>query len=226
MKPSTILSMVIGLIILTVGAGIASYHLTSRSGYSSEEDPFTATIFSQPRSFPFFTLTDDQKAVFTNNRLRGHWTLMFFGFTHCGGICPTTMAELAKVIRLIPSATEQAKLQVILVTVDPERDTPEQLRAYLDSFNPTFIGLTGESTNLEKLRHQLGILAVDKESSLNKSTNFDTFDTIDHSGTILLINPKGEYMGVFSMPHSADAILRDLSILGVIHAPAGIYNVR
>jgi protein SCO1 len=212
MKQSITLGFVIGLIILGLGIGIASYRFGSKSNHSVAYDPYTATIFSQPRSFPSFVLTDDQKTVFTNSHLQGRWTLMFFGFTHCGGICPTTMAELAEVIRQYSTATEEDKPRVIFVTVDPERDTPQKMRSYLDSFNPHFIGLTGEVTNLEKLRQQLGILALEKETTLgNKLRNPE--DTIDHSGTILIINPKGQYVGVFSMPHHADAIVKDLSLL-------------
>lgn len=203
-------SLTIGVGIAVVVLIIAGYLAVQHSGQQSSvfnEDELSATIFHEPRHFPQITLTDDQINVFDNAALDNHWTLMFFGFTNCGGICPTTLAELAQVFHQNPDLVSRLQLQVVFVTVDPERDTPVQLRSYLNSFNPAFIGVTGEANSLAKLRRQLGILAMERESTSSQS---NTADNIDHSGTILLINPQGQYVGVFSMPHSAATISHDL----------------
>ena len=173
-------------------------------------DNLTATIFNEPRTIQSFHLIDDQQQPFSHANLKGHFTFLFFGFTNCGGICPTTMAELAKVFRQLPASVLEKNPQVVFVTVDPERDTPNKLRAYLNSFNPAFIGVTGDPSALSRMRHELGILTMKKKMPKNQQNNPDN---LDHSGTILLINPDGKYMGVFSMPHQAEAIVSDFTLL-------------
>lgn len=207
-KHSLKIGIIVALVVLAAGVFIAQ--IKTRTGAALDTEQLTATIFSQPRHFPQFTLTDDKQQIFNNAQLNDHWTLMFFGFSNCGSICPTTLAELAKVFRQLPDSVKAKHPQVVFVSVDPARDTPAQMQAYLNSFNPEFIGVTGEASSLAKLRRQLGILAMEREPGVSSVRNSDT---IDHSGTILLINPKGEYVGVFSMPHDADAIATDLKLL-------------
>lgn len=206
-KRSILIGILLAGVIVGLGIFLAFQHDNKKINVYAD-DQFTITVFSEPRYFPQFTLTDDNKQIFTNSQLDDHWTLMFFGFTNCGGICPTTMAELAKVFRLMPESVQQYHPQLVFVTVDPVRDTPEKMHAYLNTFHPNFIGLTGEPSSLAKLRRQLGILAMDREPNGKESQ-----DNIDHSGTILLINPRGQYVGVFSMPHDAKAIVDDMILL-------------
>ena len=208
LKRLLIVAIILAFLLLVIGVILTQYRRQSVARV--QVSPFTATIFSEPRPFPHFTLTDDQKRVFTNANFADHWTLMFFGFTYCKSICPTTLAELAQVFRMLPEHLAQTKVQVVFVTVDPEHDSPERLRSYLNSFSPSFIGVTGEATSLEKLRRQVGILVLARGP---EPSSMDPGDSIDHSGTILLINPKGEYVGVFSMPHEANAIIQDLVAL-------------
>ncbi len=208
LKRFLIVAIILALLLLVIGIMLTQYR--HQSAARVQASPFTATIFSDPRPFPHFTLTDDQKRVFTNANFMGYWTLMFFGFTDCRSICPTTLAELARVSQILPERSAQAKVQVVFVTVDPEHDTPERLRSYLNSFDSRFIGVTGEATSLERLRRQVGILVLARDP---ESSSMYPGDTIDHGGTILLINPKGEYAGVFSMPHEANAIIQDLITL-------------
>jgi len=196
------------LVIVGIGGSLAYYHFFTKNSAHLRDEMQALTLFSQPRVFPACTLTDDKKTVFTNQELQGHWTLMFFGFTHCGGVCPTTLAEITKIMHTFPVTDK--RLQVIFVTIDPEYDTPEVLRAYLNSFDSSFIGLTGEVASLSRLRKQLGILALERD--LNQR-GVNDLDRIDHSGTILLINPHGEYVGVFSLPHDTSTIVHDLARL-------------
>lgn len=162
-----------------------------------------ATVFSKPRELINFTYTDNKNAAFSNDNLKGKWSFMFFGFTQCHSICPTTMAQMKTVFEQL--STNKYPKQMILVTVDPTNDTPEQLNSYLQTFHPDFIGVTGDEKQLEGLRKQLGILAMRNDSPHHTSTQ----DAIDHSGTIVLINPEGQYHAVFTMPHTASSILAD-----------------
>jgi len=212
MRKATLLGIMFAFTILGLGIFVSKLQWHTSTAQLTETAPLAATVFSEPRHFPSFILTDQNKQVFTNSNLLNHWSLVFFGFTHCKGICPTTLAELAKVFRMLPPVIKQANPQVIFVTVDPDYDSPQQLKEYLNSFNAEFIGLTGESNSLSKLRRQLGILAMMNDPRDQAASNLN-YDKIDHSGTILLVNPKGQYVGVFSMPHDAQAIVADLKQL-------------
>ena len=206
MKKSIVTGIILAFIVLGFGIWIASQTKAPSEPLQQQDDDYTATIFSSPRKIQSFSLIDDKELPFTNANLKDHWTLVFFGFTHCGGICPTTMAELAKAYKKIPATSR--KLQVVFITIDPERDTTAKLHTYLQSFNPAFIGVTGNPMELKQLRSALGILAMPKDLPANNKNNPDN---IDHTGTILLFDPNGDYFGLFSSPHQADRIAYDLN---------------
>ncbi len=215
MKKSITVGIMLAFVILIFGIWIASQTKISNIPLQQSNEDYTATIFSSPRKIQDFSLLNDKGAPFTNINLKNHWTLVFFGFTHCGGICPTTMAELAKVYKQIPAAS--IKPQVVFITIDPTRDTTERLQTYLHSFNPEFTGVTGNPAKLKQLRAELGILAISKTLSESDRNNPDN---IDHTGTILLFDPNGDYYGLFSSPHQADKIAQDL-----IKISSGYQNV-
>ncbi|MEM1243957.1 MAG: SCO family protein [Pseudomonadota bacterium] len=159
-----------------------------------------ATVFPQPRAIAAFKLTDDLGQPFTNVNLEGHWTWMFFGFTNCPHICPTTMYELKKAYNLIADE-KLAQPQIVFISIDPERDTTSRIHQYVTGFNKNFIGATGSKTALAKLTDDLKILYL----KTNQSKNYD----IDHSGAIMLFNPQGRLTAIFSMPHDAVAMAQD-----------------
>ncbi len=151
-----------------------------------------AVLLDMPRKFSDFELVDHRGQVFGAENLTGQWTLLFFGFTHCPDICPTTMAAAAKMYEgLEPEDKEQ--LQVVLISLDPERDTTEKLSQYVPYFNPDFIGATGNQYVLLKLATELNV-------AFNK-VQLETGDyTIDHGANMVLINPYGHYHGFFKPP--------------------------
>ncbi len=157
-----------------------------------------------------FHLTDMNGQAFTNNNLMGHWTLLFFGFTNCPNICPTTMTVLNQVFTKL-TAEHQALPTVMFISVDPDRDTLPRIKAYATGFNPAFQGATGTKTEIDQLTTQLGVLytKVQQASGKADSNNY----TVDHSGTLMLINPQGKLRAVFSMPHNADNIAADLPLI-------------
>ena len=103
---------------------------------------YGAVLLDTPRKFSEFELTDHHGELFTSAQLKGKWSLLFFGFTHCPDICPTTMATAAKLYESL-SFEDKGKLQVVMISLDPERDTTEKLFQYVPYFNKEFIGVTG-----------------------------------------------------------------------------------
>lgn len=151
-----------------------------------------ARLLETPRKFSEFELTDHNGKVFGSEQLKGKWSLLFFGFTHCPDICPTTMATSAKMYAALDE-DEKEQLQIVLVSLDHERDTPEKLAQYVPYFNPDFVGATGNQYVLLKLATELNV-AFSKVELENGDY------TIDHSGNMILINPYGHYHGFLKSP--------------------------
>jgi len=152
-----------------------------------------AYMFEVPRALPPFALTDHQGEVFDNARLQGKWTLVFFGFTHCPDICPTTMALLSQLMNKLEGLPEAADTQVVMVTVDPARDKVEQLALYVPYFNPEFVGVTGEFMDIHRF-------ATNLNTPFRKVPGQGEDYQVDHSANVVLINPRGDYHGFFKAP--------------------------
>lgn len=149
-------------------------------------------VFEAPRDPGEFQLLDHRGDAFTAASLEGGWTLLFFGFTHCPDICPTTMSLLADLYRQL-EGTEAEDTRVVMVSVDPARDTPERLAAYVPYFNPDFIGVTGEFPAI------LGF-AQKFNAPFRKVTDADGSYQVDHSANVVLVNPRGDFHGFFRAP--------------------------
>lgn len=158
-----------------------------------------AVLLQTPRKFSNFELTDHLGQPFGLEQLKGQWSLIFFGFTHCPDICPTTMAASAKMYAALEDDAKE-QLQVVLISLDPERDTTEKLAEYVPYFSPDFVGATGNQYVLLKLATELNV-AFSKVELEN-----DDY-TIDHSGNMILVNPYGHYHG-FLKPPFAEANMR------------------
>lgn len=150
-------------------------------------------LFDKPRAFDDFKLVDYHNEAFTSEDLQGKWSLIFFGFTYCPDICPTTMALMNQFYRHQQQGEYADKLQIIMVSVDPGRDTPEKLYEYVRFFNPDFIGVTGEFLDLHRFATQLNI-------PFNKAPGGGENYLVEHSGNVAIINPKGHYVGFFRAP--------------------------
>jgi protein SCO1/2 len=149
-------------------------------------------VFDTPRDPGDFTLIDHRGEPFTKEALKGHWTLLFFGFTHCPDICPTTLSFLAKLQQEL-ATTEAADTQVVMVTVDHARDTPEVLAAYIPYFDPEFTGVTGDFIKILSFARSFN-------APFRKVTAADGSYELDHSANVVLVNPRGDYHGFFKAP--------------------------
>src|SRR5450631_4534318 len=159
----------------------------------------SGTWLPQPRALPEFHLQDLSGADFDLKSLHGHPTLLFFGFTNCPDVCPTTLATLTQVQRTAPLPGTQ----VVFITIDPERDSAASLQVYLGAFSNSFIGARGDAAALAPLLKNLGAIAVRQNLP-------DGSYTVDHSATLYLLDARGRLAAIFSPPFSAPKLAADL----------------
>ena len=153
-----------------------------------------AIVLNTPRVFSDFELLDHHGEVFSKEQLKGKWSMIFFGFTQCPDICPTTLATLNQTYSKLKE-TEKDNLQILMVSLDAERDTVEKLAQYMPYFNSDFIGVTGNKHLIRRFTAEINV-------AYNKVPLEGEDYTVDHSTQIVLINPKGDYHGFFRGPHS------------------------
>lgn len=157
------------------------------------------TFLPQPRTLAAFELQDTRGARFDNASLQGRPHLLFFGFTYCPDVCPTTLATLAEV-----HAEPRLKaLSVLFVSVDPQRDTAAAVREYLKAFSPDFIGVRGEPAAMAPLLKSLGGIAT-------RQSLPDGNYTMDHTAAIYLLDRQGRYAAVFTPPFTPTRLRQDL----------------
>ncbi len=197
-----LLALLVGAISAAAGVGLWLL-LQERGG------PATASliVLPEPRPLSDFSLLDQEGRPFDRQDLEGQWTLVFFGFTHCPDVCPSTLYDLQQVTAALP-AGEASRHRVLFVSVDPERDTPERIKEYLEFFDPGFIGVTGSHEELEPFAMQMSVayrIEEHEPGALQYS--------VDHTASILLVEPGGRVYGVFPAPHDVQAIAADMAAL-------------
>ena len=166
------------------------------------------TLFPDPKPLTAFALTDHENRVFDLSRIRGKWSFLFFGFTHCPDICPTTLAVLARAHESIVKNTVGAEdIQFVFISVDPNRDTASKLRQYVDYFDTSFLGVTGDNAQLGNLAGQLG--AAYQVAITPGTENYPVY----HSAAVFLLDPEARYHAVFTPPHDAEAISKRFKVL-------------
>ena len=165
----------------------------------------SGTLLQMPKLLPAFALTDESGAPYGNAQLQGHYTLLFTGFTTCPDICPATLSLLKTVVQKL--GPEASKLQVLFLSVDPERDTPQRLKSYVHHFNPAFKGASGPTDELDKLALAMGFAYVKVPGATPETY------TMDHSTALILLNPQGQVQAYFTAPHKAEALAADLLTL-------------
>ena len=178
--------------ILVIVAGFVYRIQQPRVMTASEMKVNGTYLLKTPRSLPEFQLIDHHGAAFNRESLQGGWTLIFFGFTFCPDVCPTTMAFLNEFSQQI-EGTEVEDTRIVMVSVDPARDTVEQLATYVPYFNPEFTGVTGEFLELHRFATALN-------TPFRKVPGQGENYQVDHSANVVLINPRGDYHGFFKAP--------------------------
>ncbi len=159
-----------------------------------------------PRGLDTFDLVDHQRRSFNPDTLKGKWTFVYFGFTYCPDVCPVTMAALAQVERTLRTRSDVSafeRFQGVLVSVDPERDSPEVLRDYVGAFSERFIGVTGDVAAVASFAKQL-YASFAKVPAPNSAVEY----LVEHSSNIVVINPSGAMHGFVKPPFDPEAIAR------------------
>lgn len=198
MNPRNFLIAIAASVAIAAGAVVAY-----RPGASA---PAAATVLPAAMALPEFTLIDQYGAALGPDRLRSTWSLMFFGFTHCPDICPATLSVLATAKRELATRGHEPLPRIVLVSVDPERDTPDVLGRYVDNFRADILGITGSIDQLRRLTDGLGIYFA--------KTAIEGGDySVDHSAAVLVVNPDAELAAVFGSPHTVENFVRDLPLI-------------
>lgn len=166
----------------------------------------SATVLNPTMPFIPFSLTDTSNQPFTQSSLEGHWTLLFFGYAQCPDICPKTLATLGEAWNLLPQVQQPNPIRFVFVSLDPKNDTPEDLQAFLHRFHPTFTGLTGEQSMIDRLGKHCHIYYW-------QDLNGKAQRKIDHSATLLLIDPQARIKALFSPPYEKEVLVKDLQTL-------------
>lgn len=180
---------------LALGAGLI--YAAWRAGQKPE---IPALLWPDPPVVGEFRLDAAGGGDFGPEALEGHWTLMFFGFMHCPDVCPTTLSVLKQVTALLHDTEPFASRgQVVFISLDPERDTPEALREYVQHFNPDYKAATATEAALNQLTGPIGVIHT-------RVALPDGDYSIDHTGSIFLIDPERRVLGLFSLPHVATEI--------------------
>ena len=170
-----------------------------------------ATLFQESRPLPELTLIDQAGRAFGRERLRGHWTFLFFGFVNCPDICPTTLATLAAVRKELADLPAGERPGVTLVSVDPGRDSPAALARYVAHFDPSFTGVTGNADAISSLTESLGVAVIMGPEAEDGSYS------VDHSAAIFLVDPEARVTAVFGTPHRATTIASDYRRIVAAH---------
>ena len=199
MKPAQILIGVI-LAALSVTAGFWAAQAILKD--QAPRHDLSATRFPVAREIQPFELIDHHSAAFDQAALQHHWSFVFFGYTYCPDVCPTTLSILNGVAQRLQDV--DADVRFVMVTVDPERDTPERLAEYVTYFNGDFLGVTGSDEGLTQLTRQLGILYNRVEPEGDAAGYL-----MDHTAGVFLFDPDGRYHAVFTPPLSADKLAGD-----------------
>ncbi|MCJ0973308.1 SCO family protein [Pseudomonas sp. PS1] len=161
-------------------------------------DQANLLLLPRERSLPALELTDEEGQRFTTEQLLGRWHLIFFGFTFCPDVCPTTLSDMRRLLRSLPADTRD-QLQLVMVTADPARDTPDKLKSYLSYYRAGFKGLTGTMDTLQQLSRSLGLPFVPAGRS---EGNYN----VSHSGNIAIIGPDGTLRGHIRAPLNLDGL--------------------
>ena len=161
-----------------------------------------ATVLPSPRALPPLGLTDQDGRPLGADFFRNRWTLVFFGFTNCPDICPTTLATLAQLTRQLTDLPATQRPAVLMVSVDPERDNAERLKAYVKFFDPSFTGATGDLQAVAAAAAAFGVPYA--KVSLPEGGY-----TMDHGSGVFIVGPSGGIVAYLSGPHDAAVMARD-----------------
>jgi len=192
------------ILVVTTAAllgGWLSHVITSGRAVTSQLQ--LGTLITPPRTIPGFKMVDAQGHAVSQSNLVNHWSVLFFGYTSCPDVCPTTLAQLAATHKLLGDLPRELQPQFIFVSVDAKRDTPEKLNAYINYFSGDFLGFTGTQQQISDLTKSMGVPVMIQLTS-------EGAYTIDHSASLFVVNPQSQLAAILSPPYQANLLANDL----------------
>lgn len=201
MKNRMLLTALFVIVCVALGAGVGIYTSRDYTASNAVKPAVEGFLWPNPRIIQPFSVVDQHGNPFGLENLTGQWSFMFFGFTYCPDICPITLSLLSQVQKKLAEQHTADKVQIIFVSVDPKRDTPEQVADYVSYFSKNLIGLTGTEEQIAGLARQIGVVYIENDETAPGDYS------VDHSASVFLISPAGQWLGLFSAPHEVDDII-------------------
>ncbi len=197
------------LVVLLLIAAVSGFYAAKVVFSEQDSQPEFAAlkVYPQPKPLKGIHLVDKNGQPLSEEQLKGHWTLVFFGYTHCPDVCPTTLADMQALEKKIRQ-TGFTPPHVLFVSVDPERDQPQQLKQWIEFFNPDFQAATGSPEAIEAFTRQVGAAYF-----IGEHEPGDSNYPVDHTAAIFLLDPAGRLYGLFTSPHQLPDMAADLTKL-------------
>ena len=173
-------------------------------------------LFDPPRELPAFSLRQSDGTPLVPGELKGHWTLVFLGFTHCPDVCPTTLAAMARAQQQWAAIPDATRPRVLFVSVDPGRDTPDRIGEYAHAFHRDTLAATADLPALENFARSLSMVFA--KVAPEAGAPADQY-SVDHSATMAVLDPQGRMSGLVRAPFDASAIAADMAALTVAGTP-------
>ena len=201
------------ILVAALAAGVGLWAAQRWLGHDRAGAPELQTVrlFDHPRALPPFSLRQSDGTPLVPGELKGHWTLVFLGFTHCPDVCPTTLAELAQAQRAWQTQPDATRPRVLFVSVDPDRDTPDRTGEYAHGFHRDTLAATGDEATLEAFARSLSMVFMKVPAPAGAPA--DQY-SVDHSASIAVLDPQARMAGVILPPLQPQAITADLETLG------------
>ena len=200
------------ILIAAVAAGLGLWAAQGWFGAPKSALPQTEAVklFPQPRELPAFSLQQSDRTRLVPGELKGHWTVVFLGFTHCPDVCPTTLAELAQAQKQWAALPDSTRPRVLFISVDPERDSPDRIGEYAHAFHRDTLAATGDIPSLETFARSLSLVFM--KVAPEDGAPVDQY-SVDHSAALAVLDPQGRMAGVIPPPLVPKAIAADLLAL-------------
>lgn len=197
-------TLLILLVALAAGAGLLAADYVFNRQPAAEAPALRAVrLLPTPRMLPPFALRQSDRTELIPGELRGHWTVVFLGFTHCPDVCPTTLAQLAQAQKQWEALPPSTRPRVLFVSVDPERDSVDILGEYAHGFHKDTLAATADVPALEKFTTSLSLVFA--KVPLGEDAPADAY-TLDHSATMVVLDDQARMAGVIQAPAAGEAL--------------------
>ncbi len=217
--------LLVAVIVAAIGVKISLSLLVTEAPLHS------AQLLPASKAVPDIKLEKNKTEIFTAENFNDRWNLIFFGFTNCPDFCPLELQKLGKLLQL-SQQNQQSRfpVQVIFISLDPERDTSEKINAYTAFFHPQILGLSSSNVELVKVAHFFGSdysrkataagAALNIPAGIDMPSYVENNYQVDHSARIYIVNPDSSYVGSFAPPHDAENMWSDLQLIMSKYKPA------